>query len=152
MRSLPLTRTDPLGNLTSFAYDTLGRLIQKTYPPVGGAAAVETTAYDDAHDVVAVTDAEGHATATSYDLQHRPAQIQNAARGIKAYQYDAAGNKTLESDWSDAGSPAHDTTFVYDDAERLPSVTSRWDGSPPTLMTASATSPPRRSPTPAAAG
>ncbi|HEV3457046.1 MAG TPA: hypothetical protein VHG32_10835 [Thermoanaerobaculia bacterium] len=119
MRSLPLGCTDPLGNSTTFAYDTLGRLTTRTLPQVGAQPAVETTAYDDANDQVTATEAEGRATVTTYDRQHRPVEVLNAARGTKVYQYDLVGNKTLESDWSDLASPRHDTTFVYDDAGRL---------------------------------
>ncbi len=119
VRSLPLTQTDPNGNVTSFTYDTLNRVTSKTYPLVGSAPAVETTAYDDVGDVVTRTDALGRVTTTTSDLQGRPVQIDNAAAGTKLYQYDLASNKTLETDWFDSASPRHDTTFQYDDAERL---------------------------------
>jgi RHS repeat-associated protein len=118
-RSLPLTHTDALGNVTTLTYDTLNRVTSKTYPKVGSTTAVELTAYDDVGDQVTATDAEGRVTVTSMDLQQRPIQVQNAANAIKVTTWDLAGNKTLESDWSDASHPANNTTFTYNDAERL---------------------------------
>ena len=118
-RSLPVEQIDALGAVTKLDYDLLGRLTTRTFPRTGGVTAAETTSYDDAHDQVTQTDAEGRQTITASDRQGRVLQITNGAGATKVFAYDLASDKTKESDWFSAPSSEHDTTFDYDDAGRL---------------------------------
>ncbi len=121
VRSLPIRQVDPRGGVTVLEYDTLGRPVRRVLPKAQGEAEApeETWAYDDPADTVTRTDAAGRATITTKDLQGRVVQVVNPAGGSKLYEYDAEGNKTLESSWFDDQTARHDTTFTYDAAGRL---------------------------------
>ena len=88
-----LTATDPLGNVT-------------------------TNAYDDAGNLTSVTDPNTHATAYGYDAANNLTSVTDAANKVTAYVYDNVGNLTTRTDAN-----THVTTYAYDDANRLSSTT-----------------------------
>lgn len=121
VRSRPVLQADALGRETSLEYDTLDRPVRKVLPRAAGESAdpVETNVYDDDARTVTVTDAAGRATVSVSNREGRPVRIENAAGGVKVYEYDLAGNKTLESSFADGAAPRQDVTFEYSDAGRL---------------------------------
>jgi YD repeat-containing protein len=58
---------DPLGNVTSYEYDSLGRLIQTGYTPVNGVATTSSETYDSAGNKASETDQLGRTTDYKYD-------------------------------------------------------------------------------------
>jgi RHS repeat-associated protein len=86
--------TDPAANRSTFSYNLAGwRTGQDT--PDGGAA---TMTYDDAGNLVTITDAKGTVLHTSYDVLSRPtARRSGSATGpvLARWEYDAAGEKGL---------------------------------------------------------
>ena len=75
--------------------------------------------YDDAANTVTAIDGNGHATTSTFDLEGRLVQVVNPVGGTKVFDYDDAGNKTLESSVFDGATPRFDTHFIYDEAGRL---------------------------------
>jgi YD repeat-containing protein len=70
-----LTETDPRGQVTRHAYDTLGRRISTTFPAVDDVTASVTTDYDDVGNVIEQTNARGQATTFGYnDLNQKMVQ------------------------------------------------------------------------------
>ncbi|REK10492.1 MAG: hypothetical protein DWQ36_04145, partial [Acidobacteria bacterium] len=118
-RSLPIAAVDPRGHQTRFEYDALNRLVRTQLPRVDGEDAELLVLYDDAANTKTEIDAEGRATTTEYDLEGRAVRITNPAGGVRVYEYDAEGNKTLESTWFDGQTPRLDVRFEYDPAGRL---------------------------------
>lgn len=121
VRGLPIHQTDPLGLLTVLEHDSLGRLRRRELPQAAGEPAPpeETWVHDDAANRVTATDAGGRVTVTTRDREGRVVSIDNAAGGTKLFDYDAEGNKVLETSWHDGATPRVDTDFSYDDAGRL---------------------------------
>ena len=120
----PVHRTDPEGHLTDYGYDTLGRLTSTTHPEVeididSSWRPVEQTIYDDTANTVTMIDGNGHTTVSTFDLQGRLEQIDNAEGGSKIIQYDPAGNKVRESRFFDDSTPRLDTTYFIDQAGRV---------------------------------
>jgi RHS repeat-associated protein len=91
--------TSPRGVSVGFAYDSRGRVVQKTLPPAspGGASSQVQYAYDALGRVSAVTDPRGLTT---------------------AYEYDANGNLVMQNS-PDTGT----TLYAYDEKDRLLSKT-----------------------------
>ncbi len=80
---------------------------------------VEEMVYDDVSNTVTSIDGNGHATISTFDLEGRLVQVVNPVSGTKIFDYDDAGNKTLESSVFDGATPRFDTHFIYDEAGRL---------------------------------
>jgi RHS repeat-associated protein len=110
--------TSGAGNVTSYAYDSLGQLIQVIQP--GGSCSPRTVCttvtYDALSRPATVTDGKGQTTTYSYDAWDRITQIlyngtttcsTSAGTCIK-FVYDADGNVTSRVD------KIGTTTFVYD--------------------------------------
>ncbi|MCP3905316.1 MAG: RHS repeat protein, partial [Planctomycetes bacterium] len=111
----PVSIRDALGRVTQLSYDTLGRLTARRHPDEG----VETIDYFDGLRLRVETDALGRVTRTTSDREGRVVLIENPAGGQKVFEYDAEGNKTLESRWFDADTPRDDILLEYDAAGRL---------------------------------
>jgi RHS repeat-associated protein len=133
--------TNPLGQTFAFGYDDAGNLTRLT-DPRGHAI---TWRYDDSDRVTHVTDAlgktatttytplgqpaqttarSGKATSFGYDLLGRITQVKYGVSGQNAestvgYAYDGADRLSRVSDTAAGG----DTTFAYDDLDRVTSVT-----------------------------
>jgi RHS repeat-associated protein len=82
------TVTDPLGGVTRYAYDALGRQTAETNP--NG----ETTsyAYDALGRVLSVTDPNGNSEAFAYDALGRILTASDPNGAVALYAYDASGN------------------------------------------------------------
>ncbi|MFG2339549.1 polymorphic toxin-type HINT domain-containing protein [Streptomyces yangpuensis] len=100
-----LRRKDSAGNEWTFAYDLLGRTVKTTDPDSGTAE----TAYDDAKNLVTVTDARGKSATTVSDILGRTVatyegKVVDEAKQVGAFTYDTLP-KAL-------GKPATTTRFV----------------------------------------
>ncbi|MGE5529142.1 MAG: transglutaminase domain-containing protein, partial [Patescibacteria group bacterium] len=93
---LPLTMTDALGNVTTYTYDSAGRVLSETKQRKKADGTVENliTAYeyDAAGRLVKTTYPDSLAARTEYDeLGRKKAEIDRAGRRTE-YTYDEAGN------------------------------------------------------------
>jgi RHS repeat-associated protein len=105
---LPWTQTDPLGRVTTLAYDKYGRLTSRTLPDPDGAgpkaAPVWTYAYDKVGQQLDVTDPTGAHTLATYD---------SLGRQVTATRSDRIGGTTVY----------FPTSLGYDDAGNFTAVT-----------------------------
>ncbi|MGW9068968.1 polymorphic toxin-type HINT domain-containing protein [Streptomyces yangpuensis] len=100
-----LRRKDSAGNEWTFEYDLLGRTVKTTDPDSG----ITTTAYDDANNLVTVTDARGKSATTVGDLLGRTVatyegKAVDPAKQVGSFTYDTLP-KAL-------GKPATSTRYV----------------------------------------
>ena len=89
-RSLLVTTTDPKGYITTFAYDDLGREIERT-------DAEDNTfqfVYDEVGNITQIIDGLGRLTQTFYDLNNRKVKTVTAVGDTTSYIYDPNGNQT----------------------------------------------------------
>ncbi|HEX5496435.1 MAG TPA: DNRLRE domain-containing protein [Mycobacteriales bacterium] len=101
-----LTLTDALGRVTSFDYDIYDRVLSRTDPAVGTAAAgVTRYGYDRDGETLSVTDPTGAVTRHTYD---------DLGRQVTTTQVERS---------SGAGTAYYTTTFGYDDDGFLTGVT-----------------------------
>ncbi|RKP50393.1 RHS repeat protein, partial [Trinickia fusca] len=87
---------DGLGNVTSFAYDSNGNLIQTRTPLTQTASQ-----YDAANRLIQTTDANGNTVIYSYDAANRLLQQRVDPNGLNlttSYQYDAKGQRITTTD------------------------------------------------------
>jgi len=130
------TRTDPGGTTYSYGYSATGQLLTTTLngwtgdptAPSGAQDLVlESRAYDPAGRLASVTDSMGRTTGYSYFDDDR-LQSETVASGTasavtdKAYDYDAAGNRTWECDVWTGTSCTRQTTYSVDAADRTTST------------------------------
>ncbi|MFD5257292.1 DUF6531 domain-containing protein [Streptomyces bobili] len=108
------TGADPAQYTTTYGYDPAGSPTSVT-DPLGG---VTTTAYDAVNNVVKHTDADKRTTIYGYDKLDRLTEVTAPGGAVTTYGYDKAGNVTTRTDAN-----AHVTTYGYDAARRLTSVT-----------------------------
>ena len=95
-----INRTDALGRVTSYTYDSLGRKVTMVQPPLSGSStSAATTSYQ--------YDTLGNLTQTAAPLGRTTSS-----------QFDANGNKT-----SDTDALGHITTYQYDALNRLTTTT-----------------------------
>ncbi|MDQ1444265.1 MAG: hypothetical protein QOI20_729 [Acidimicrobiaceae bacterium] len=120
---------DANGNVTTVAFDRLGRPTVTTYPtytPPGLApiTPTERRTYDANGNVVSMVDRRGQTTTFDYDNLNRPVRRTepkanaSAASGVTRFSYDDAGNTTSVVDQVGAV-----TESTYDDLNRLLSST-----------------------------
>jgi RHS repeat-associated protein len=123
-----LTKTDEVGNTTSYTYDLAGRLVRTTY--ADGTFTTQsydalgrlelrtdergnTTRYayepgcDCADRLISVTDPLGRTTSMTYDGMSRKTSMTDANGNKTVYVYDLRGH-LIETDYAD-GSATHDT-------------------------------------------
>ncbi len=141
------TETDPLGHVTDYDYDSLGRLITLTSAKGTPLQTVRRYEYDSAGNVSALVDENGHRTVFAYDPRNRPISVTEPdpdAAGpltppVTLFTYDAAGNTKTETNpagqvsratydamnrVSTASDPGNNTTgYAYDKAGNLIRVT-----------------------------
>lgn len=136
------TRTDPLGNATTWAYDPAGNLSSLTdanshttsYAYNAGneltsATAPDTTVtsygYNATGDLTSRIDANNHTTTYSYDAARRLTDVNAPLSQHWSYTYDANGNrKTVVDPNGNATTDTTDgtTTFSYDELNRLTGI------------------------------
>lgn len=104
-----LTRNDPLGNQTAWAYDNAGKLSSTTdakgrTTTYGYNAADELTsvtapgnsvtsyAYDEVGNLIRRTDAKNHVTTYGYDPVRRLTSVTSPTNQLWTYEYDPSGN------------------------------------------------------------
>ena len=116
----PLTVTDPLGNVTTNAYDGHGNLTSVTQPrPNGGTnASVTQFGYNTLGQLVTITDPLSHVTTITYTPAGLIYTITDMQSHVTAYGYDAHGNRTSVLDAANQL-----TTFAYDAMDRLTTIT-----------------------------
>ena len=76
-----LTETDRRGQITTFAYDDLDRLVQINDPPALGY--VQTFTYDAVGNRLTETDRQGIRTEFSYDKENRLTHVKRAGLQIR---------------------------------------------------------------------
>jgi RHS repeat-associated protein len=119
----PVTRQDPSGHLTLYAYDGRGRLGSVTEKDVsdGGSGLVDhvtSYAYDLAGNLISVNDPQGLITLYHYDDFGRLLEVDSPDSGVTRYFYDSAGR--LTSKMQAVASPDVTTSaYAYDDLGRL---------------------------------
>jgi RHS repeat-associated protein len=113
-----LTKTDGNGNVTTFAYDTLGRKKSETSPDPDGAgplpAITSAFAYDAVGNLVSTTQGDGRVVGAAYDRRQREVKRTAPDGTFTLVSYDPAGNKVTETD-----ALGRVTRFVYDARNRL---------------------------------
>lgn len=120
------TITDPMGRVTDYDYDALGRLIAVTDAVGTADQGIRQYAYDTAGNIVAMTDENGNRTDYVYDLMNRLTQtIQSDPDGsgpltspTTSYAHDAAGNIRTVTD-----ARGNATSFAVDGLDRVISST-----------------------------
>jgi RHS repeat-associated protein len=112
------TKTDALGRITQYSYDTQGHTTQVTYAKGTPDQAVVQYAYDASGNITTYTDANGHATHYQYDVMNRLTQVTDPLGNVTKYAYDTAGNVMTVTDARN-----NVTTYAYDRANRLISTT-----------------------------
>ena len=116
------TVTDPLGRVTDFDYNVLGRQAKTTYAVGTAEEALMSYAYDAAGNLSQLTDENGNVTTYAFDDLNRLLQIsepdpdgpQNPLQSpITTFQYDTRGNLVGTTDAN-----GNATSFIYDPLER----------------------------------
>ncbi len=79
-----VSTTDPLGNITTYSYDPQGHIDQVNDPDGSRSA---TAAYDSAGNITAVTDPLGNTVHYSYDAQNRMIGVQDPIGRTTTYDY-----------------------------------------------------------------
>ncbi|MBK8259684.1 MAG: RHS repeat-associated core domain-containing protein [Polyangiaceae bacterium] len=94
----PTTLTSPGGGVVQQAYDPMGRLTLKTYPPTAQAptGAKEAYAYDELGNVTGVLDRDGVFVEYEYDALGRRTKMIAGDGAATLFFYDALGRKTKE--------------------------------------------------------
>ncbi len=108
------TSTDARGNVTTFAYDSLGNVITVTPP---GPLGAKTYTYDSLSRIKTYTDGNGSKVTMTYDNADRPTNMTYATGGsVIGYTYDNAGNLTQRTDATGT------TNWTYDGYNRITKI------------------------------
>jgi len=115
-----LTATDPLGNVTTNAYDAKGNLLSVTTPAPGNGASASVTqfAYNSLGELTTITDPLNNQTTIAYTPVGLIQTITDARSNVTTYGYDSQGNRTSVTD-----ALQHQATFTYDAMNRLTKIT-----------------------------
>jgi len=142
-----ISQTDPLDNVTTYAYDSRGRQYRVTQPDPDGAGGLDCPVtnyfYDAAGNLASLVDPVGNETSYAYDGLNRKIEETNELDDTRYFEYDAAGHliektdrnervtqyvfdpigRLLEENWLDAQQQTIWTiAYVYNSAGRLQSV------------------------------
>ena len=102
--------TDSKGRVTSYVYDSIGRLIKIT-DPINGEIAY---AYDSIGRLTSVTDSIGNTTRYEYDSLGRVIKTNSPDTGLTTYTYNSVGNVLTKTDANGIM-----TAYAYDALNRL---------------------------------
>jgi len=105
----PTAVTDPLGRITTFQYDTTGRLAQITFPD----GMTQQRGYDALGRLIHLVNEEGQSTDMSYDALGQLV-AQSGLGGQASYTYDEGGNLLTQTD-----ALGRVTRFRYDRLGRM---------------------------------
>ena len=112
------TETDPLGHVTLYEYDAYGNQT-KVIRDYGGPLENETSyTYDGWGNQTSVTDPLGNTTTYEYDAAGNLIKVTDPLGNVTTYTYDDRGNRLAETD-----ALGNTTTYAYDLLDRLVSVT-----------------------------
>ncbi len=89
-----ISETDPLGRVTRYEYDAVGRLTRTTYAD----GTSSSTLYNSAGKAIAQTDALGRTTQHEYDALDRLTAVIDATNQRIEYRYDEMGNLVAQTD------------------------------------------------------
>lgn len=112
------TITDPLGRVTAFEYDALGRLTTLTTAQGTPDEGVVTFTYDAVGNVLTQSDENGNLWQFTYDTLNRLTSLTDPLDAVQTMTYDANGNLIRAIDR--AGSA---TRFGHDPMDRITIVT-----------------------------
>jgi RHS repeat-associated protein len=140
-----LTRTDELGRVTTYTYDSNNNLTSIAQPTVSGGTPTTTYTYNSFGEVLTVTDPLGHVTTNTYDSHGNlltvttPSPDGHTAGSLTQFAYNSLGELTQITDpltrvttltYTTAGliatitDPQHNvTTYAYDSHGNRTSVT-----------------------------
>jgi RHS repeat-associated protein len=104
-----ISMTDALGRTTQYNYDALDRLISTTYAN----NTAMTSTYDALGRIIAETDLAGNTTKYEYDALGRLTTVVDALNQRTEYKYDAVGNLIEQKDAN-----GNITQFEYDSLRR----------------------------------
>lgn len=124
------TVTDPLGRVTDYDYDTIGRLIKTIYAKGTADEGIRLLEYDLTGNLVAITDPVGNRSEFTYDVMNRvlratqpdPDGTGPLTAPVFQWAYDAAGNLTETTDARN-----NRTRMEYDVRNRRSKVTDAQD-------------------------
>jgi len=126
-----LTVTDVLNNMTSYAFDSLGRQYRVTQPDPDGQGALESPVtnyfYDDVGNLLSLVDPVGNATSWVYDGLRRKIEETNDLDDTRYFEYDAVGEVIEKTDRDERV-----TTYEYDGVGRI--VAEKWWNSTPAVI------------------
>jgi RHS repeat-associated protein len=111
------SRTDENGYPTTFIYDNLNRLTQLQLPVTSGPVPIYQYAYDQASNLISLTNPLTQTWSYSYDNLNRQVSAQDPLLHTVTTAYDNAGNVLSVKD-----ALQHLTTYFYDSANRLVGV------------------------------
>jgi RHS repeat-associated protein len=122
--SQPLTQTDELANVTSYAYDSNGNNTTIT----DALNHIVTMTYTSHGFLSTITDPLSHTTTMAYDGRSRQTSITDPLSHTATMAYDSASNMTSKTDMR-----GNVTTYTYDVENRL--LTTTLPGSPTSTST-----------------
>jgi YD repeat-containing protein len=115
---------DPNGTNTTYTYYPRGWLKSKTVTPSGSSTSQVTGyVYDGVGQLKTVTNPDNTTISYTYDNAHRLTNVTDSANDSIAYTLDAMGNRTAEQTKDPSGNLARQITRVYDQLNRLQTVT-----------------------------
>lgn len=111
------TVTNPMGVVTDYDYDPLGRVIKVTEAKGEPEQGIQGLEYDAAGRVTATIDEKGRRSEFTYDPQNRVKQFKDALGKMTRFEYDLVGNLTATID-----ALGHVTRAEYDARDRLTKI------------------------------
>jgi len=119
-----LQSVDPNGTTTAYTYYPRGWLKSRTVTPSGSATSQVTGyVYDGVGQLKTVTNPDGTTVSYTYDNAHRLTTVTDSAGDSINYTLDGMGNRISEQVKDPAGNLARQITRVYDQLNRLQTVT-----------------------------
>jgi RHS repeat-associated protein len=111
---------DPLGRETDYSYDATGLDLLQVKQKRGGTFDIlETRTYNSQHEPLTITDAAGQMTTYTYNAAGQVLTITNAKSETTTYAYDANGYVLSVT----GALPGATTTYAYDGFGRISTVT-----------------------------